>query len=295
MKLRALSIVLLAAAASFASAKKDVPGAPAVKGAVAGRWTQDYDAAVALSKEQGLPLMLKFTGSDWCGWCKLMEGVVFATSEFEKWADGRVVLVTLDFPRSSDGVPREYRERNNRLAAEHGIRGYPTYVVKDSEGKELGRLGASRDASVDKFTHDFEALVGTMPEKKAAAPAAAAATEDEMEQWIRSHLSLSQQKAFREKLSDSERAEFPSLAFAGRDLDAALERLAQERRKFVDDVQKELSELSPADPDAAKARKEKALAELKELDAAQAVRTAEIKAERERKRARLQELLRKLN
>ena len=295
MKLRALSIVLLAAAASFASAKKDVPGAPAVKGAVAGRWTQDYDAAVALSKEQVLPLMLKFTGSDWCGWCKLMEGVVFATSEFEKWADGRVVLVTLDFPRSSDGVPREYRERNNRLAAEHGIRGYPTYVVKDSEGKELGRLGASRDASVDKFTHDFEALVGTMPEKKAAAPAAAAATEDEMEQWIRSHLSLSQQKAFREKLSDSERAEFPSLAFAGRDLDAALERLAQERRKFVDDVQKELSELSPADPDAAKARKEKALAELKELDAAQAVRTAEIKAERERKRARLQELLRKLN
>ena len=295
MKFRTLSVVLLAAAASFASAKKDAPGAPDLKGAVAGRWTQDYDAAVALAKEQGLPLMLKFTGSDWCGWCKLMEGTVFATSAFEKWADGRVVLVTLDFPRDPDIVPKDYKDRNARLAAEHGIRGYPTYVVKDSGGKELGRLGASRDASVEKFTSQFEALVGTMPEKKAApADPAAAPRANELEQWLRTHCTASQQAAFRERLSDAERAEFPGLVFAQRDADAELSRLREERQKLVDDVQKELSELFRTDPDAAKARKEKALAQLKELDAAQAARKAEIQAELPEKAARLRELLAKL-
>ena len=297
MNVRTLSIVLLAATAPFASAgKKDAPEKAAVKGAVAGRWTQDYDAAVALAKEQGLPLMLKFTGSDWCGWCKLMEGTVFATSAFEKWADGRVVLVTLDFPRDPDIVPKDYKDRNARLAAEHGVRGYPTYVVKDSDGKELGRLGASRDASVDKFTGDFERLVGTMPEKKAAAPAdpAAASREKDFDQWLRSHCTGAQQAAFREKLSDAERAEFPGLVFAQRDADAELERLRQERQKLVGDVQKELSELSRSDPEAAKARKERALAELKELDAAQSARKAEIKAELPKKAARLRELRAKL-
>ncbi len=297
MKIRTLAIVFLAAAASFASAKKDAPEKAAVKGAEAGRWTQDYDAAVALAKEQGLPLMLKFTGSDWCGWCKLMEANVFSTKEFEKWADGRVVLVTLDFPRASDIVPEEYKDRNDRLAAEYGIRGYPTYVVKDSEGKELGRLGASRDASVEKFTLGFENLVGTMPEKKAANPAATAATAvsgKELDQWLRTRLTVAQQKAFREKLTDAERAEFPSLAFAGRDLEAALDVLVQERMKFVADVQKELSGLA-ADPEAAKARKEKATAELKELDDAQSARKAELKADYDRKSERLRELLRKLN
>ena len=44
-----------------------------LEGASVGVWTMDFDAAVKLAGEKKLPLILNFTGSDWCGWCKLMD------------------------------------------------------------------------------------------------------------------------------------------------------------------------------------------------------------------------------
>ena len=37
----------------------------------------DYDAALTLAEEKKLAVFLDFTGSDWCGWCKLMDRSVF--------------------------------------------------------------------------------------------------------------------------------------------------------------------------------------------------------------------------
>jgi len=36
-------------------------------GAEVGKRTMDYDAAAKLPAERGLPMLLNFTGSDWCG------------------------------------------------------------------------------------------------------------------------------------------------------------------------------------------------------------------------------------
>ena len=100
-----LLLPVLISSLAFAKGPERVPA----KGATPGKWTQDYDAALALAKEHGLPVMLKFTGSDWCGWCQLMEREVFSKKDFENWADGRVMLVTLDFPPSRTHGPRSKR------------------------------------------------------------------------------------------------------------------------------------------------------------------------------------------
>ena len=143
----------------------------ATEGAEAGKWTQDYDAAIALAKENRLPVMLKFTGSDWCGWCKIMETRVFSTDEFAEWADGRVVLVTIDRPQNESLVPVAFRERNQRLFAEYGVRGVPQYVVQDPDGSILGHLGASSSATVESFTARFEELAGDWMREKGSVPA----------------------------------------------------------------------------------------------------------------------------
>jgi thiol-disulfide isomerase/thioredoxin len=287
MKLRAVASILLLALAPAAFAGKGPDPVPA-KGATPGKWTQDYDAALAVAKEHGLPVMLKFTGSDWCGWCKLMEANVFTTKEFANWADGRVMLVTIDFPRFSDTVPKEYKDRNERLASENGIGGFPTYVVKGSDGKVLGRLGASRDATVEKFTSQFEALVGTMPEKVSVSSGAG---DSVVEQWLQSRCTIAQRKAFAERLSFEERAEFPELLVAEQSAKDALAKLQEEHKAFIDGVKKELAALPAAE---AEARKAKALEELRALEAAQKEKKAEIEAERKRKADRLAELVAKL-
>lgn len=148
---------VLFAVASFA-AKPDTDGAKI------GVWTQDYDAAIALAKEKNLPVMLNFTGSDWCGWCNLMDKQVFSTDEWSKWAANNIVLVFLDFPQNKALVPEKYVQRNQQLAGKYGIQGYPTYVVVNpADGKTIDTLGASREATAKGFIEDLEKILIQRP------------------------------------------------------------------------------------------------------------------------------------
>ena len=167
-----VSAALLAAslltAPAFADENERVE---ALKGAMPGVWTQDYAAATNAAAADGKPVLLDFTGSDWCGWCMLMEEKVFSQQEWKDWAEGKIYLVKLDFPMNDELVPEEYRARNRALQKEYGIGGYPTYVVLDSAFKRLGQLGASRNAKPAKFIADLAKLTG-LPYEAPPAPAA---------------------------------------------------------------------------------------------------------------------------
>lgn len=261
------------------------------KGAVPGRWTHDYEAAAKVAKEQGLPLMLKFTGSDWCGWCMLMEKQVFSHKDFAKWADGRVLLVTIDQPRDPSVVPDEFKNRNAQMMSQYGIRGVPCYVILDSDGKEIGRLGASADASPSSFTKSFEKIVGTMPEKKEIA---GAASDVDREKLLAAYLSLAQRKAFETKLSPDERDEYPTLLTIEKDKSAALAALQNERKEKIATAQAKIAEAQKSNPGEADRLRDESRAMLKTLDEAQALKKKEIEAEALRKTNRLRELNAKL-
>jgi len=127
------------------------------QGIKAGEWTQDYDAAIKFAQNEKLPVLLNFTGSDWCVWCKLMQRNVFTQSEWKQYAKDQVVLVTLDFPQNKSLVTPENAARNNRLQQQFGVQGYPTYIILDSDGKTvLGKLGAGRDKTAADFIAEME-------------------------------------------------------------------------------------------------------------------------------------------
>src|SRR6478609_8211905 len=44
-------------------------------------------------------VLLNFTGSDWCGYCKHMQAEIFSKPQFQDYAAKNLVLVELDFPR----------------------------------------------------------------------------------------------------------------------------------------------------------------------------------------------------
>lgn len=130
----------------------------ALEGAKPGEWTMDLAAAKKLAKSKQLPVFLNFTGSDWCGWCKLMDKSVFSQEAWKQYAKDELVLVTLDFPKKDPSiVPEKYRERNAELQEQLEIKGFPTYVLLDSDGKtELGRLGASRNSTPESFIEQLK-------------------------------------------------------------------------------------------------------------------------------------------
>ena len=87
----------------------------ATEGAEVGKWTMDYAAAAKLAKEKNLPMLLNFTGSDWCGWCKIMDGNVYAKPEWSEFAGKQLVLVTFDFPQDKSIVPERLTSQNNEM------------------------------------------------------------------------------------------------------------------------------------------------------------------------------------
>lgn len=128
------------------------------EGAKLGVFTQDFEAARKLAAEKEVPILVDFSGSDWCGWCILMDNKVFSTDEFKNWAKDNIALVLIDFPRDKSKVPEDYRARNEQLMQKYGVRGFPTFVVIDHEGKEIGRLGATRNPKPGDFIKQLEQI-----------------------------------------------------------------------------------------------------------------------------------------
>jgi thioredoxin-related protein len=103
-------------------------------------WLTSYDQAQKEAQAKNRLLLMDFTGSDWCGWCIMLDKEVFSKPEFKEYANKNLVLLELDFPRSKR-MPPEVTAQNEKLAMKYGIQGFPTVVVFDSSGKPLGALG----------------------------------------------------------------------------------------------------------------------------------------------------------
>jgi thioredoxin-related protein len=166
-RLLSLSVALVLALGYQTTARAE---RPATEGAKIGEWTMDFDAAKKLAKEKDLPILLNFTGSDWCGWCKLMDKNVFSTEEWKAYATQNIVTVFIDFPKDKTLVPEKFVERNETLSKKFSVRGYPSYILLASDGeKQIGQLGASRSATPKSFILDIQKQID-WPKKIAKLP-----------------------------------------------------------------------------------------------------------------------------
>ncbi len=109
-------------------------------------WTSNVMEAVDKSISEKKPMLLFFTGSDWCGWCKKLQAEVFERPEFAEWATKNVVLVELDFPRRTALSP-ELQVQNNELQQMFAVRGYPTIWLvnpsKEDNNVNFAKIGST--------------------------------------------------------------------------------------------------------------------------------------------------------
>ena len=102
-------------------------------------WLTDLEAAKKQAAADKKPILMFFTGSDWCGWCKKLHEDVLDKDEFRKFAKDNLVLLELDFPES---IPQsaELKKQNKALGDKFKVSGYPTMVLVAPDGeKELDR------------------------------------------------------------------------------------------------------------------------------------------------------------
>jgi thioredoxin-related protein len=102
-------------------------------------WTTDYKAALVQAKQQNKLVLLDFTGSDWCGYCKLLDKEVFSDASFKDFTTKTFIPVTVDFPHGTK-LPDALTQQNDQLQQQFKVDGFPTLIVVDADGRELGRM-----------------------------------------------------------------------------------------------------------------------------------------------------------
>lgn len=108
-----------------------------------------FEDALAEAKRQDKKVFVDVY-TTWCGPCIVMQENVFPQPEVGEFFNARFVNFKLDAEDESIDGPE--------IAARYDIREYPTYLVLDSDGKELDR--ANTGMSAEQFVTLFSQILG---------------------------------------------------------------------------------------------------------------------------------------
>lgn len=116
------------------------------------KWNVKLESAIAIAKKENKPIMVDFTGSDWCVWCKRLNNEVFSQKEFIDYANKNLVLVKFDFPQNIK-QSQETVYYNRQMAQKFGIQGFPTIILLDSNGKVINYTGYQQGGAESYVKH----------------------------------------------------------------------------------------------------------------------------------------------
>ena len=98
-------------------------------------WYADIDEARRVAAASGKHVLVSFTGTDWCAWCKKLDAEVLDTPIFAETSLESFVLVRVDFDRAGDArKDLPFTDKNNALKAALGVKAFPTVVLMTAEG-----------------------------------------------------------------------------------------------------------------------------------------------------------------
>ena len=136
-------ITLAAAVAAIAGITSAATSTPA-------GWTDDFEAAKKQAAAENKLLLVDFSGSDWCGWCKKLDREVFAKPEFLEGAKKDFVLVMVDSPSDKSLLSEKAAAQNPKLVEKYDVHGFPTVLIMDADGTVLENTGY-RDGGPEKY------------------------------------------------------------------------------------------------------------------------------------------------
>ena len=121
------------------------------------KWFYDLPQGQAIARKEKKLVLVNFTGSDWCGWCKKLKQELFATPEFNAYATTNLILVEIDFPRYKPISP-ETIITNAKLQEQYKAEGFPTLLMLDPAGREIWRVGGYAEMKTEQWIGIFAQL-----------------------------------------------------------------------------------------------------------------------------------------
>ncbi len=116
------------------------PNSPSFNSASVGsiNWAKSYTDAVALSQSTSKPIVILFTGTNWCPACMKLEREVISNPEFAQAVGQKFVFLKAEFPAYSEDsmTSSPYKALLDR----YGVDAFPTMVVVNANGQLLFKV-----------------------------------------------------------------------------------------------------------------------------------------------------------
>jgi thioredoxin-related protein len=104
------------------------------------KWLTNLEKAEKISKKAKKPILVYFTGSDWCANCIKLKEDFFNTEEFIEKADN-MVLVMIDKPRRIDIISERQMDYNKTIIKKYNSnKTFPKMIFLNHKGKILDEM-----------------------------------------------------------------------------------------------------------------------------------------------------------
>ena len=113
-------------------------------------WQQYSDALLSQAKTDGRPVIIDFSAT-WCTPCRELDEKTFHDPAIVRQAGKDVVMIKIDLTRSGDPL-------HERLLAQYAVKGVPTVVFIDGQGRERHDLRLVDYLPPDEFLKRMEQL-----------------------------------------------------------------------------------------------------------------------------------------
>jgi thioredoxin-related protein len=123
-------------------------------------WNTDLETAKQKSATTHKPILLVFSGPDWCENCTYLDETVWNTPEFAVEAEKSWVLLRADF-KQKKGMPEPFNVNEMKviLAEKYNRDGFfPFIVLLDQNGRKLGKTGYENYDSAAQYISLFKSL-----------------------------------------------------------------------------------------------------------------------------------------
>jgi len=124
-----------------------------------GVWLTDWNEAMKMAQSYARPVVVDFTGSDWCIWCQKLEEEVFSKDEFINYAKDNLILLKVDFPRAIE-QSNELKAFNQQKLKEYKVEGFPTIVIINEKSQEIARTGY-RPGGAEQYVKHLQELLNS--------------------------------------------------------------------------------------------------------------------------------------
>jgi thioredoxin-related protein len=114
--------------------------ASAQESSISLKWLTNLEKAQKLSKQKNKPILLYFTGSDWCAPCKMLKKDFFYTEAFKEKSDN-FILVMIDKPRRIDILSEKQMKYNDQVISKYNKqKTFPKVLLLNANGRVIDEI-----------------------------------------------------------------------------------------------------------------------------------------------------------